>query len=49
MSDREICGECKWHTMQGKGWYCGNEDSDYYMDWIDYTDTCPMFQERGVE
>ena len=53
-----ICGECEHHEFHkrfyqgGKEtsvWYCNCEDSDYYTDYTEYTDTCPMFQERGIE
>lgn len=45
------CGECKYHTYEeiDRGFVCTNADSPYCTDWTDYADTCPMFQERGVE
>ena len=51
MGDRQICGECKWHRLyeHDKYWSCDNKDSDYYTDYTEYTDTCPMWEQRGVE
>ena len=49
---KEICGECKYHKFirgEHNEWHCTNCNSDYYTDYTDYTDTCPMFQERGIE
>lgn len=31
------------------GWVCSNSDSDYFADYTEYTDTCPMWEQRGVE
>lgn len=51
--NREICGECKWHIADDgrptPDWYCGNDLSDYFGDYTDYTDTCECFEQRGVE
>ena len=45
-----ICGECKWHELFGiRGFVCANEDSDYYTDYTEYTDTCECFEQRGIE
>lgn len=51
MSDRQICGECKWHTYEeiDRGFVCTNADSPYCTDWTEYTDTCECFEQRGVE
>ena len=46
-----ICGECKHHTYEeiDRGYVCTNADSPYCTDWTDYKDTCPMWEQRGVE
>ena len=58
---REICGECKWHIQARKihehikefklsdEFVCTNGDSEYYIDYTDYTDTCEQFEQRGIE
>lgn len=53
---REICGECKHHKSDKQdgdfayiGWYCDNEDSDYYTDYTEYDDSCDCFEKRGAE
>ena len=54
------CGECRHYKkclIDGLGlngsrmseWTCCNSDSDYYMDYTGYTDTCEEFEQRGVE
>ena len=52
--NREICGECKyhkpsWETGKLRDYSCTNEDSDYYTDYTEYTDTCEEWEQRGVE
>ena len=56
MSNREICGECKWHKVikdyndsRYEAWACDNEDSPYYTYYTEYTDTCECFEQRGAE
>ncbi len=51
-----ICGECKYHKSDKQdngfayiGFYCDNEHSDFYTDFTDYTDTCGMWEQRGIE
>lgn len=47
MDDREICGECKYHKFsEFPDFVCTNEDSEYYCDFTDYTDTCDGFEKR---
>lgn len=49
---REICGKCKWckkSTGHFETWFCDQKDSDYYIDYTDYADTCEQFEQRGVE
>ena len=49
----KICGECKWHRKEDcprdTQWHCQNENSDYYLDYTDYTDTCEEFEQRGID
>lgn len=46
--EREICGKCAWHRMDpDDDWYCGNCDSDFYMDYTDYDDACVDYEERN--
>ena len=49
--NREICGECKWHTYEeiDRGFVCTNADSPYCTEWTGYTDACECFEQRGVE
>ena len=56
MSDYQVtnygcCGECRWHVYDefGRAWVCTNDRSDYVADFTDYTDTCDMWEQRGVE
>lgn len=43
-----ICGECKWHE-KSLDWFCCCEDSEYFTEYTDYTDSCECFEQRGVE
>ena len=55
----QICGECRHHKAfmeelglhqeRYKHYFCDNEQSDYYTDFTDYTDTCDCFEQRGIE
>lgn len=56
MSDYQVtnygmCGECRHqYPADTKGnWCCCNEDSDYYTEYTEYTDTCDCFEQRGIE
>lgn len=46
-----MCGECRWAMYQvcKRAFSCANKDSDYYTDYIAYTDTCDCFEQRGIE
>ena len=49
-----ICGECKyskrdWTNPKNPDFYCSNERSDNYGYNPDYTDTCDMWEQRGIE
>ena len=47
-NEQEMCGKCKWHRMDpDDDWYCGNWDSDFYMDYTDYDDGCVDYEERN--
>lgn len=52
MTSEEICGKCRYHKPDSshggdiKEWYCNNEDSEYYTDYTEYTDSCEEFEER---
>lgn len=58
MSDYQVtnygmCGECKWHRKDDDGsieeWVCHNTESDYFPYATDYTDTCDMWEQKGIE
>ena len=44
----EVCGTCKWckYWQQDDDWYCDNEESEYYTDWMAYGDKCEEWEER---
>lgn len=55
-----ICGECRYHKgeyitnafngrRECRGFKCDNEDSEYFTEYTDYTDTCEEWSERGIE
>ena len=45
---KKICGNCKHCQFENKesGCICGNDDSEYFADWIDYRHSCEDFEEK---
>lgn len=42
-----VCGNCKHHRAdKDLIWYCTNPDSEFYMDYTEYDDTCEEMEER---
>lgn len=51
MSNDKCCGTCKYNRYDdiGDGWVCVNDQSEYYADWIGYSDSCEEWEGRGNE
>ena len=48
MERTRCCGTCKCHcyaNLDGD-WICENEESENYMCWTDYEDSCDEWEER---
>lgn len=48
MTDRHLCGNCRWHMHEDTddGFVCVNSDSEYCADWTAYYFVCPDWEER---
>lgn len=53
---KECCGTCRFHRhhttddgvrVYANEWICGNEDSDYYTDFTEYSDSCDSWEGRN--
>nr|DAI50690.1 MAG TPA: hypothetical protein [Bacteriophage sp.] len=46
MLDKKCCGTCKYHHHADidDGWVCVNDQSEYYADWTDYSDSCEEWE-----
>lgn len=48
--DGQVCGECMYSVRnEDDDWVCNNPESDYYIDYVDYHDSCDSFSPRGIE
>lgn len=47
-AEREVCGNCRWHTKEALTgeWICDCEDSDNCMEYTEYEDGCSEFERR---
>ena len=46
-SRNECCGTCRYHRCDEDGcWFCGNDRSEFYVDWTEYDDVCDEYEER---
>lgn len=47
-NEKERCGTCKYHRRDDTtdGWFCANEESDYYSDFTEYKDKCEEWEGR---
>lgn len=48
MLDDKCCGTCKYHHYDDidDGWVCVNDRSEYFADWIGYSDSCDEWEGR---
>lgn len=46
--DKICCGNCKYNEYELKSddYVCGNTDSEFYSDYIDFENSCDEFCER---
>ena len=47
---REVCGTCKYNKHfedeKEEGFVCDNPDSEYFMEWSLYDDSCDEWEEE---
>ena len=48
MLDDKCCGTCKCYRHEDidDGWVCVNDQSEYYADWTDYSDSFEEWEGR---
>ena len=51
---REICGECNhnapdWDKGILRGYLCVKEDSPYFAEYVEYTDGCEEWEQKGID
>lgn len=46
--NREICGTCRFsqYDKDEEDWFCDNQESDSYTDWVEYTHECDGWEGR---